>query len=277
MYKIGLSSCGKKPYTKLFEEFSTNGITEMEISEDYYDEFDYREIYRLSEESGVNLWSLHLPFWYNDISSCDKEQRENALKIYFEIIKKGSDIGIDKFIVHPSFEPVMGDRNEHLKHSRDSLSKLADICERSGSVICAEDLPRSCIGHSAEEMKFLTSDDNRIKICFDTNHITTEKPEDIIRVLADKIVTLHVSDFDFIDERHWLPGEGQINWNAVFEALKQIEYNGVFMYEISYECPETITRGRKLTASDFTRNANELFNGKEFTFPWIMQKRKEER
>ena len=177
MYEIGLSSCGKTLDQKLFDEFSLNKISQIEISECSYDGFDYNKIYNFSKESGVNLWSLHLPFWYNDISSCNHEERENTLKLYFEIIKQGSNIGIDKFIVHPSFEPIIHNRNEHLKWSKESLSRLADMCEKNNAVICVEDLPRSCLGHSTEEMKFLMEEDMRIKMCFDTNHISNENPE----------------------------------------------------------------------------------------------------
>ena len=110
-------------------------------------------------------------------------------------------------------------------------------------------------------MKFLTSDDNRLKICFDTNHITVQNPEDSILALSDKIVTLHVSDFDFEDERHMLPGEGKINWNAVLSSLKKINYSGIWLYEV-VKSPKTIVRSRDLTPADFKRNAGQIFAGK---------------
>ena len=48
---------------ELFEEFSQSGITDMEISQSAYDEFDYKKVCTLSKEYDVNLWSLHLPFF----------------------------------------------------------------------------------------------------------------------------------------------------------------------------------------------------------------------
>jgi sugar phosphate isomerase/epimerase len=240
----------------------------MEISQSAYDEFDYKKVCTLSKEYDVNLWSLHLPFFpfeSIEISSCDKTVRDNTVQRMTEIIKRAADTGIDKFIIHPSGEPIDDVRFERLKYAKESLSKLADVCEQNGAVICAENLPRTCLGHSIEEMKKLVADDNRIKICIDTNHITVEKPEDIILALANRIVTVHISDFDFVNERHWLPGEGKIDWKAVLKALGQIEYNGVFLYEIGYKCPETILRDRDLTATDFVKNANELFSGGDIT------------
>jgi len=269
MYKIGLSSCSKVIGRELFEEFAKSGITDIEICENDYEKFDYKKAHAFSSEYGVNLWSLHLPFcpFENiDISSTDKMVRENTINLFSSIMRKGAYIGINKFIVHPSGEPIDdNERDERLKHSKESLSKLADTCEKYGAVICVEDLPRTCLGHSIEEMKMLISDDDRLKVCFDTNHITSENPELVIKALGDRIVTLHVSDFDFIDERHWLPGEGKINWKSVLKSLEEVGYTGVFMYEIGYACPKTIFRDRPLTANDFVKNANEFFFDKSIT------------
>ena len=269
MYKIGLSSCGKRVDENLFDEYSGSGISEMEISRGQYDNFDFNEVYTLSKKYSVNIWSLHLPFTpfgVFDISLKDKQLRDNTVNSLCDTINRGAEIGIDKFIVHPSGEPINdADRKERMKYAKESLSKLADVCEQNGAVICAEDLPRTCLGNSMEEMKELVADDDRIKVCFDTNHITTQQPEEVIRALCDRIVNLHVSDFDFVNERHWLPGEGTINWQAVLKSLSDIGYNVAFLYEIGYACPKTILRNRNLTPADFVRNANELFHGADIT------------
>lgn len=265
MYKVGISTNGREFTEKEFDELQKNGISDIEFSMTQ----DYDNVKKLSEKFGINIWSQHLPFGpfeELEISSFDKDLRKSTIEKFSEMIKKGANIGIDKFVVHPSGEPIEeNDREERLKYSRESLSVLADVCEKCGGVICVEDLPRTCLGRCISDMKFLTNEDNRIKICFDTNHITAEKPEDVIRALGDKIVTLHVSDFDFVNERHWLPGEGKINWINVVDALKEINYNGVWMYEIGFACPRTILRDRDLTPYDFKRNATEVLNKEKIT------------
>jgi sugar phosphate isomerase/epimerase len=44
-------------------------------------------------------------------------------------------------------------------------------------------------------------------VCFDTNHLLKESSEDFARAVGPHIVTLHVSDYDGKDERHWMAGE----------------------------------------------------------------------
>jgi len=83
-----------------------------------------------------------------------------------------------------------------------------------------------------------------------------------VKKLADKIITVHVSDYDFINERHWLPGEGKVDWNALYEALKAVNYSGPWMYEIILNAENTIQRNRNLTFEDFVKNATNIFAGK---------------
>ena len=99
-------------------------------------------------------------------------------------------------------------------------------------------------------------------ICFDTNHLFGEDTAEFVRKVGDKLITLHVSDYDFVNERHWLPGEGKIDWQSLLKALNEVGYQGPWLYEIGAKCPNSILRDRDLTCEDFVRNANELFQGK---------------
>lgn len=260
MYRIGMSMCDMDFGEKSFNDLAKNGIFDVEISRplyEHYENFDFCGVKKMAESHGINIWSLHLPFAPReliDISAVEKEKRNKAVELLSDLIKRCGNIGVDKFIVHPSSEPITeSERREKLKCAKESLSKLADVAERFNAVICVEDLPRTCLGNSAEEMKFLTEEDERLRICFDTNHITADKPENVIRELNDKIVTLHISDFDFIDEKHWIPGDGEINWSEVVKALEEIEYNGVWMYEAEFQ-----SRSGKLAVSDFRKNAEKI-------------------
>ena len=47
------------------------------------------------------------------------------------------------------------------------------------------------------------------------------------------IYTIHLSDYDFVNERHRLPGDGINNWKEITDILENIDYKGPIMYEIS--------------------------------------------
>ena len=79
--------------------------------------------------------------------------------------------------------------------------------------------------------------------------------------MGDKIVTTHVSDYDEKNERHWLSGEGVIDWKALKDALIAVGYDGPWLYELglSGSLP-TIDRERRLEYSDFKRNYDEIMS-----------------
>lgn len=269
MYQIGLSTCGKTICEDLFKKYHDAEITAMEISlksEDYAD-INYEAIKKWSEKFNIDLWSFHLPFApFSEIDISNANTCKGTIKYYEELIKKASGIGIKRFIVHPSGEPISDEeRSARMKYAKESLAVLAEIAQRNTAVIAVEDLPRSCLGKNSDEITELISVHENLKVCFDTNHLLNENPVDFIHKIGDKIITTHISDYDFINERHWLPGEGKLDWQAILNAFKNIGYNGVWLYEIDFSCPETIIRDRDLTCDDFIKNAKELFENKNIS------------
>ena len=268
VYKIGLSSCGFSLTEENFRALKESKIDVIEISmrSDRYADIDYKELKNLSQRYEVGLWSYHLPFdpfSEIDISSTDRKLRENAIRLYTTMIEKAADIGIDKFIIHPSGEPIPSEeRAERMRYSMQTLDTLAEIAHRCGAVIAVEDLPRTCIGNNSDEITKLIGANDKLRVCFDTNHLLGEDAASFVKKLADKIVTVHVSDYDFVDERHWLPGEGKLDWKALFEALEEVGYSGVWLYELGLKCSATIARDRDLTFGDFYDNAMQIFSRK---------------
>ncbi len=269
MYTIGLSSCSKELNRELFEQYQKAGIGAMELSyeREEYALLDFEEVGRLAKEYSVTLWSLHLPFGpFEEIDLSRRETRAYTLAYYEELIRKGSEIGIKTYVVHPSAEPIAdAERRNRMDCAKESLALLAETAKKYGAIIAVEDLPRSCLGRNAAEIQELISAHSELRVCFDTNHLLNEDPVDFIYAVGDKIITTHVSDYDFVNERHWLPGEGKLDWNGVIKALKEVGYKGVWLYEIGFACPNTILRDRALVCADFVRNANELFTGKPIT------------
>ena len=203
-----------------------------------------------------------------DISSKCDEIRNKSIGIYRDHILKAATIGIDKFIIHPSAEPYTDDeREEHILIAAQSLKTLSEIAQSVGGVLCVENLPRTCLSRSSADMLKLISLDNNIMVCFDTNHLLIEDPFVFINRLANRIVTIHVSDYDFINERHWLPGEGKLDFYKIYKSLLDIGYTGIWNYEVSpfQISTETIQRTKAIDLKDFYKNAMEIFSGEPLT------------
>ena len=62
-----------------------------------------------------------------------------------------------------------------------------------------------------------------MKVCFDSNHLLQEQGDSFILAVGDKIVTTHISDYDFVNERHLLPGELDIDWEEYMDLGSDYE------------------------------------------------------
>ena len=245
-----------------FAEFEKHGIAAMEHSTGT-DDTDYEELVRLTDKYHVKRWSYHLPVNQLDISN--PEFADSALETYRNLINKGTAYGFSRFVIHPCHTVTEQDRESRFAMAKKNLPIIAEYAKSKGARLAVEDLPKQCIGRKSSEILELISTHDNLYACFDTNHLFFEKQDEYIRALGKNIITLHVSDYDFIYERHWLPGEGKIDWQALYKALLEVGYNGVWMYEVSFSS-KTIFRDKpSLEISDFANNAREIFSGKSPT------------
>ena len=126
--KIAVSSCSNKPLDENgFLAMKENGIEAIEISLSSYEDFDYKKVKENADKYGIKLWSLHLPFMpFADIdpSALDWKVKFSTIRLFREIIQKGSEIGIDKF--KACFEGEALDKMMKLEGWQKELKLLED-------------------------------------------------------------------------------------------------------------------------------------------------------
>lgn len=234
---------------------------EISLSPAQYPTLDWDAVADLTEKNGLVINSVHLPF-SRTMSIChpDKANRDASMALNHEVMRAAAAHGTKIAVVHPSTEPITDDERPILmQYSKDNLRILADWAEELGMIVAVEDLPRTCLGRNSDEMLELVSADERLRICFDTNHLLSQPIADCVRAIGDKIITLHVSDYDFIDERHLLPGELDIDWAEFLDLLDEIGYTGVFTYEVSGDAQNRyVCRKAALTPKDYRNNYDSL-------------------
>ena len=72
-------------------------------------------------------------------------------------------------------------------------------------MLCIENLPRTCLGRDSGELMRLIADYPEVMVCFDSNHLLKEEHAHFFEAVGNRIGTIHASDYDRKDERHWLP------------------------------------------------------------------------
>lgn len=212
---------------------------------------------KLLEHSGLSCWSVHTPFGTEvDLSALDGGRRQQALSTVLKSVDLAAALGAGMVVVHGGAEPIPAQsRSDRLCAARESLWSVGERCEMLGLRLALEYLPRTCPGNSVEELMYLLSGLSRdlAGVCLDLNHANLGQAlTESILALSGRIITVHASDNDGIDERHWLPGQGVINWEEALRALAQAGYGGPFMYEASRD-----REGGEVSAEVLRRNYDE--------------------
>lgn len=217
---------------------------------------------KMISDAGLELWSLHLPFSRTiDISLPRKFERDYAVGMHTELIKAAAKAGARVCVLHPSSEPIADkDRPMRIKYSHESVKKLTAVADSVGITIAVENLPRTCLTRTPDEMAAIIKDTSA-NMCFDANHSLTLTNLEYLAKIKEygiRVATVHFSDYDFIDERHRIPGDGINDWNAILETLESMDYKGVLMYEVS-----SIPKDREVgyTLSDLFENMQKLQSG----------------
>ncbi len=274
-WKCGLSLGGffNKCTPDHIRHCKENGIFAVEVNHTVQ---DIQTVKQTARQCGVTLWSYHLPFLpfeQFDPASPDPVIRENTFSLHKTCLRQAAELGCSVAVIHPSGEPIPKEqRSLRMTAAKHYLRELAGFAESLGITVAVENLPRTCLGNGVDEMKELLCADKRLKMCLDTNHLLNGDIIQMVKTFMKDIITLHVSDYDFQNEKHWLPYEGDIDWVDLVTALEEVGYSGPFLYEVA-ETPlpiknrshPTIHRPRPLTLQDIRENFDACVNKRPAT------------
>lgn len=190
--------------------------------------------------AGLQPWSFHLPFSGRlEIAGSDAELHAVTLYTYRTLIRAAAQAGCQVIVLHPSSEPIAEEKRPgYLSRARETIVSLQAECARNGLRLAVENLPRTCLCRTSDEMIALLAGTGA-GVVFDTNHALTEDNVDFLKALTAaglQIHTLHLSDYfpdadGVLDERHVFPGDGINRWQALFAVLEQHGYSGPMLYE----------------------------------------------
>ena len=187
---------------------------------------------------GLPVNGIHVSFggrW--DYSDTNEENRRKVVENTKKIFARTATLNPYCYILHGSFEPI--DDKDRAAKLAALVQSVKELASSTPAYICLEVLPRTCLLNTAKETLEVMEKVNidNVRVCVDVNHFLQEKSEDGLRALGKWVKTLHISDHDYENERHWLPGEGKIDWMKLIGVLEEIGYEGVFNYECSRYTP----------------------------------------
>lgn len=228
------------------------GIASVELAPSLFtDALDPATVRGQLHKQQIAISSLHAPFGAPiDPSSLVSAIAEAAIKSVEATLELAAQLDAPLVVLHASYEPIeAAEREQRLAQAQASLAIIGAQAMRLGRRIAIEWLPRSCLGNQLDELLALISalPAQVGGICLDTNHVMGQYaalPE-FIQTLGARLIALHLSDYDGIDECHWPPGQGVVNWPGCLMALNAIGYRGPWTFECQLLGE---TAGERLTA-----------------------------
>ncbi|MBQ4268160.1 MAG: sugar phosphate isomerase/epimerase [Clostridia bacterium] len=181
--------------------------------------------------SGLRFNGVHIPYGaYWDISTKDDGDRTRNLDNIKKAIAWLDAFQLFCYILHGSSGPIMDkDRDWRIENLIVSVKELEAYTK---TPIAVENLPRTCLLSTTKEWLAVAKKLKKRDFCLDVNHFLQEYSHEAVKKIGRRFITTHISDHDYVNERHWMPKKGKIDWMQLIGVFEKIGYQGVFNYEL---------------------------------------------
>ena len=194
-------------------------------------------------------FDIHHGHFYLYIDLAVKEKADQ-IKV-FDNMKRWCDlfnaIGIKAGVVHACKGPLVDGSRER---SAAILESLLEYSKGMSFSFCLENLKSAYATY--EDVKglidMIRDPEHRLAYCLDTGHVACNDGDcaEYVRKAGSGLKALHVTDCLLIGGKkddHYFPYiHGMIDWKAFVRALRDVDYQGLFNYEVPRErgVPEEI-------------------------------------
>jgi sugar phosphate isomerase/epimerase len=176
-----------------------------------------------------------------DVADLDEDKRQQDIGRLARHIEIAARLGVRNVVMHPGGRQVAttnAERDWVIALNVSAFRRLGDLAGENGMRIGLENLMRRGAGTPYEMLDLLSAIDHpAVGITVDTSHanvVGLDIPT-VIREFGPYLIATHISDNDGSGDQHRTPGNGDIDWLPVVEALRETGYDGLFDLEIPGE------------------------------------------
>lgn len=237
-YDTVFSPFKAEEFAYALEYIALQGFTGVEIAVAHPKRVDGSKLYRQLESFGLSATTLSTGQAYAldglCLSSFDEEVRKRSVELIAEHTDLSAYLGypcVTVGLIRGKLEK--GDKRILLENLKASLIKCVEYAFKRGVTLQLEPICKAetlLINSTAEALAFLYELGNpeNLGILYDTYHSWHEDGDmtDAIKAAAGKITNVH-----FADSNRGLPGSGEINFDAVYKAIKSTGYKGAYALE----------------------------------------------
>jgi sugar phosphate isomerase/epimerase len=188
---------------------------------------------------------IHGPYEGLDIDNKDAELSPMITARFLKSLEAADRIGARQMVLHSPYTAWY--QNNIFSFPGYAQGKLDRIHDVLGPVVrAAEDMGITLVIENIQDVRPETRramvdsfGSSAIALSIDTGHAQLARRmagappvADFIADAGAQLAHVHLQDVDGHADRHWAPGEGEIEWTAVFRALSTLESNPHLVLEL---------------------------------------------
>jgi sugar phosphate isomerase/epimerase len=188
---------------------------------------------------------VHGPFYGFNIATPDHDVRKVVQKRLMQGLDICAVLGATQLVVHSPFttwnhynlDGRPGARETLISNTHLAMHEVVKRAENMGVVIVIENIEDNDARSRVDLVRSFNSD--AVRVSLDTGHanyacgVTNGPPIDHhVHVAGDLLHHVHLQDTDGYADRHWHPGQGNIAWVPLFEALGSLSSHPRLILEV---------------------------------------------
>jgi sugar phosphate isomerase/epimerase len=214
-----------------------------------FDRSFYEGVAELQQELGF-VCTAHLPFLWIEPASLNEDVRQASAESLRRAVDLGQSVAIDTYVLHlwglattfitaqlqasPERQAIFG---ALMAQAERSLVEMCEILEPKD--ICIENLEDAHF-----ELALALADQHQTSLCFDVGHLAWHGVDPLVflRRHGDRIREVHLHDAARQPagttpavRDHLALGEGEIDYQAIVQALEEMEFDGAVILELNSE------------------------------------------
>ncbi len=221
------------PVLETFERLKAVGFEGVELISP--NKLDKDEVLEAKEKTGIQIHGVSgARHWTDPLSSPDKEVVERSLEAIRQEIQDCKAYGGTTVLIVPAVVTPEVSYKEAWDRSQENIRKLIPDAEEHGITLAIEEVWNKFLLSPLEFARYIDEFESKhVKAYFDVGNVVEfGYPQQWIQVLGDRIVKIHIKEYAKPKRFDYLLGEGEIDWKAVRQALKDVGYKGWITAEV---------------------------------------------
>ena len=223
---------------ELADKVKKIGFDIIELSCEQPSLIDVSKVNTIIKEKGLDVVVCGAFGLSRNLCGEDPQLVQNAKEYIYWLIDAAAVLGA-KVVAGPMYSSVgkahyddLVEREKEWDRAVDNMRQMADYAASKDVRLALETLNRfetDMINTVSQGLEFIKDiGRENVGLHLDTFHMHLEEKSsaDAIRLAGDKIFHFHACEND-----RGIPGSGQVHWDEVFKALKEIEYPGPIVIE----------------------------------------------